>query len=81
MPTSASFPSGHSASGFAFATTIGDYLPPMALPLRSLAAVVAYSRIHSGVHYPSDVLVGSVIGIVIGLIVTRVRRRRLEPRR
>ena len=81
MPTSASFPSGHSASGFAFATTIGDYLPPMALPLRSLAAVVAYSRVHSGVHYPTDAVAGSMIGCAIGLVVTRVRRRRLEPRR
>ncbi len=81
MPTSASFQSGHSASGFAFATTIGDYLPPMALPLRSLAAVVAYSRVHSGVHYPTDAVAGSMIGCAIGLIVTRVRRRRLESRR
>ena len=68
MPGSTSFPSGHSASGFAFATAVGDQLPRLALPLRFLAAVVAYSRVHSGVHYPSDVLVGSVIGIVIGHI-------------
>lgn len=68
MPGSTSFPSGHSASGFAFATAVGDQLPRLALPLRFLAGMVAYSRVHSGVHYPSDVLVGSVIGIVIGHI-------------
>ncbi len=76
MPGSTSFPSGHSASGFAFATAVGDQLPRLALPLRFLAGVVAYSRVHSGVHYPSDVLVGSVVGIVIGHIAAGRRRRR-----
>jgi undecaprenyl-diphosphatase len=49
MPGSASFPSGHSASSFAFATAVGDYLPPLVLPLRFLAGAVAYSLVHIGV--------------------------------
>ena len=44
MPRSSSFPSGHSASGFAFATAIGREIPTLAVPLRVLAAAVAYSR-------------------------------------
>ena len=72
MPDSTSFPSGHSASGFAFATAVGHHLPRLAVPLRVLAGAVAYSRVHSGVHYPADALVGSVIGIAIGHIAARV---------
>ena len=56
MPHSLSFPSGHSASAFAFATTVGHMVPvsPPAYALRA-AALVAYSRVHTGVHYPGDV--------------------------
>ena len=66
MPTSRSFPSGHSASAFAFATAVAAFMPELGLPLRGLAAVVAYSRVHTGVHYPGDVVVGSLVGIAIG---------------
>jgi membrane-associated phospholipid phosphatase len=66
MPASTSFPSGHSASGFAFASAVGRELPWLSLPLRFLAAAVAYSRVHTGVHYPGDALVGSIVGASIG---------------
>lgn len=62
MPLTKSFPSGHSASGFAFAASVGHDLPALGLPLRLLAGAVAYSRVHTGVHYPSDALIGSIIG-------------------
>jgi len=62
MPRSTSFPSGHAASAFAFATSVGFALPAAGLPLTATAALVAYSRVHTGVHYPSDVVAGSVIG-------------------
>jgi membrane-associated phospholipid phosphatase len=77
MPSSASFPSGHAASGFAFAEAVAETAPGVALPLRVLAAIVAYSRVHTGVHYPGDViagaLVGSSIGEGIGLAARRMR--------
>jgi|SRR5215469_9118098 len=69
MPSSRSFPSGHSASGFAFAASVGRDLPPLALPLRFLAGAVAYSRVHTGVHYPSDALIGSLIGAGVAEVV------------
>lgn len=62
MPESSSFPSGHAASAFAFGYAVGRHLPGLAVPIRLLAAGVAYSRVHTGVHYPGDVAIGSVIG-------------------
>jgi undecaprenyl-diphosphatase len=80
MPTSTSFPSGHSASGFAFAGAVAGTLPVASVPLRGLATAVAYSRVHTGVHFPGDVVVGSLFGATIGeataLIARGVRRRR-----
>jgi membrane-associated phospholipid phosphatase len=76
MPTSQSFPSGHSASAFAFATGVGQVMPTAAIPLRALAAVVAYARVHTGVHYPADVLVGGLTGTVLAQLTTRVLLRR-----
>jgi membrane-associated phospholipid phosphatase len=62
MPESTSFPSGHAASAFAFAYAVGRHYPALAVPIRLLASGVAYSRVHTGVHYPGDVVLGSVIG-------------------
>lgn len=62
MPTSASFPSGHSAAAFAFATGVAHASLAAAVPPYGLAALVAYSRIHTGVHYPGDVVAGSLLG-------------------
>jgi len=75
MPTSTSFPSGHSASAFAFANAVAGQWPVAGLPLRAVAGAVAYSRVHTGVHYPSDVVIGSMIGAAIGDVVTAVGRR------
>lgn len=75
MPGSTSFPSGHSASGFAFATAVGMQLPITGVSLRFLAATVAYSRVHTGVHYPGDALVGSLVGAGIGSVVATTARR------
>jgi membrane-associated phospholipid phosphatase len=74
MPASSSFPSGHAASAFAFAAAAGHLLPPAALPLRLLAATVAYSRVHSGVHYPLDVVAGAIVGGAIGRAVVAISR-------
>jgi membrane-associated phospholipid phosphatase len=62
MPESASFPSGHAASAFAFAYAVSRHLPGLAVPIRLLAGGVAYSRVHAGVHYPGDVVIGSILG-------------------
>jgi membrane-associated phospholipid phosphatase len=81
MPTSTSFPSGHSASAFAFAAAVGDVLVPATVPVHALAAGVAYSRVHTGVHYPGDVVAGSLVGLVVGSLVGRVALRLTLRRR
>jgi undecaprenyl-diphosphatase len=66
MPASTSFPSGHSASAFAFAAAVGRDRPWAGAALQFLAGAVAYSRVHTGVHYPGDTIAGALIGIATG---------------
>jgi undecaprenyl-diphosphatase len=68
MPGSFSFPSGHSASAFAFATGVLREWPAAGVPIAGLAGAVAYSRVHTGVHFPSDVVVGAGLGVAAGAI-------------
>src|SRR4051794_9112890 len=80
MPVSTSFPSGHSAAAFAFATGVGDVLPGAAIPLRGLATLVAYSRVHTGVHYPGDVVAGALIGTALAQLTHGALGRRRVSR-
>jgi membrane-associated phospholipid phosphatase len=75
MPISRSFPSGHSAAAFAFATGVGGVSPGAAIPLRTLAVAVAYSRVHTGVHYPGDVIAGALTGVTLAELTNRALRR------
>jgi membrane-associated phospholipid phosphatase len=68
MPSSRSLPSGHSASAFAFATAVGRAMPRTAAGLRLGAAAVAYSRVHTGVHYPGDVVAGALLGTALAQV-------------
>lgn len=69
MPISTSFPSGHAASAAAFATGVAATLPVAGIPLGGAAALVAYSRVHTGVHYPVDVIAGSLVGTTLAQLV------------
>ncbi len=71
MPESTSFPSGHSAAAFAFACGVRHEWPASSVPMYLLAAAVAYSRVHTGVHYPGDVLVGSAVGVAAAILTDR----------
>ncbi|MGH3961858.1 MAG: bifunctional phosphatase PAP2/diacylglycerol kinase family protein [Pseudonocardiaceae bacterium] len=70
-PTSSSFPSGHAASAAAFTTAVALECPKAGLAIAPLAAAVAYSRIHVGVHWASDVVVGAAVGSGIALSTRR----------
>ena len=75
MPASRSFPSGHAASAFAFAASVAADGPQAGLILNVAAAVVAYSRVHTGVHYPGDVIAGSLTGAALAPIAVSALRR------
>lgn len=76
-----SFPSGHSASSFAVATVLGlkyslnfkNKRFRLIYPLIAFAALIGFSRVYIGVHYPLDVVFGALIGVLSALTVLRLR--------
>lgn len=74
---SPSFPSGHTSSAFATATSLSLTYPKwyVIVPAFSWAGTVGYSRMHLGVHYPSDVLAGAVLGAGSSWLTYAINRR------
>lgn len=70
-PASFAFPSGHTTLAFAVAVLLARRNPSYAFYLYGVAALVAVSRVVIGVHYPSDIIAGAVIGTGIVLLVDR----------
>ena len=65
-PTALSFPSAHASSSFAAARAYAGQLP--AGPLYATAAAMAASRVYLGVHYPSDIAAGALLGLAMGSV-------------
>ncbi|GAA1597476.1 phosphatase PAP2 family protein [Actinomadura kijaniata] len=67
VPESGSFPSGHTAAATAFVTAAALAAPRVGPPLGVLAVGVAYARVYTAAHYPSDVAAGALLGVTVAL--------------
>lgn len=73
-PTS-SFYSNHTSNMFTFATYTSQFFPAAKLLFFTLAFLTGYSRMYNGVHYPSDVLVGALMGLLIGWLLAHTAKK------
>lgn len=67
-PRSGSFPSNHALNTFALAYLLTWFYPSIKMWLFLFASLTAYSRVYSGVHFPSDVIGGAVLGLFIATL-------------
>jgi membrane-associated phospholipid phosphatase len=79
-PSRLSFPSAHATSSLAAATAMGRVSPDARAPLFVLAAAICLTRPYLGMHYPSDVLGGAALGLLIGSLWPGVRAPDPEDR-
>ena len=77
LPSSWSFPSGHAMTSFAAATAIAVLCPRARWPALALATLIAVSRPFLGVHFWLDVIAGALLGVLTGVAVAVVVRRRV----
>ena len=85
LPGTHSFPSGHATVSFACATVLALAVPRLSVPLFVLAALISFSRVYVGVHYPFDVLAGALLGYALAralrTLAAILRRSAPQPRR
>jgi undecaprenyl-diphosphatase len=84
IPTTSSFPSGHTSTSFACAFVISRLAPRLTVYVFVLAALIGFSRIYVGVHYPLDVLAGAVLGVAVAkallMLLEALRRSQRAPK-
>ena len=73
-----SFPSGHVTLAFTMATVGGHEYPRLRIPLYAAAFGTAFARVYLGRHYPSDAIMGALIGTLVGIQITHYRNRILS---
>lgn len=75
MPTTFSFPSGHTLLAFCAAGILYSVFPRLAAPVLVLACLIGFSRLYLGVHYVSDIVGGALIGLAISVFVVWIKGR------
>jgi undecaprenyl-diphosphatase len=84
VPSTSSFPSGHTSTSFACAYVISRLAPRLTVYVFVLAALIGFSRVYVGVHYPLDVLAGAVLGLVVAkallMLLEALRRSQRAPK-
>ena len=84
VPSTSSFPSGHTATSFACAYVISRLAPRLTVYVFVLAALIGFSRVYVGVHYPLDVLAGAVLGLIVAkallMLLEALRRSQRAPK-
>jgi len=78
--TDSSFPSSHAASTAAIVTVFGHAYRRFAAACAGFAFLMAFSRVHNGMHYPTDVLAGSLLGLGYGALAIRGARELVRRR-
>lgn len=73
-----SFPSGHAAVAFSFAYLLSAYYPPGRFLFYSIAFLAAFERIENLHHFPSDLIAGAVLGLLLGKYLLKFYRKRIE---
>ncbi|MEG0614254.1 MAG: phosphatase PAP2 family protein [Oscillospiraceae bacterium] len=74
-PTGFSCPSGHSISSFAAATAIFIHYKPFGNAAFIVAFLIAFSRMYLYVHYPSDIIFGSILGIIVAILMSLIMNK------
>lgn len=74
-----SFPSGHTATAFAMAGYLAGKIKKYMWLFWAVAGLIALSRVYTGVHYPTDVIAGALVGIAAEKIVLSFQRKKERP--
>ncbi|RYZ73158.1 MAG: phosphatase PAP2 family protein [Proteobacteria bacterium] len=77
-PQSSSFPSNHATTTMALAVWLSYLFPKLTIPFYAVSFLIGYSRVYAGVHYPSDVIIGWIIGAIMGSLMVFAGKKLLK---
>ncbi len=77
-PSLASFPSGHAAFYFAIAAVVYFYNKKVGLLFILASFLISFARIFAGIHWPSDIIVGSLFGIISGWLICKIFKKNIN---